>query len=67
MHMMSLEDIRRYCYDLFTALFHVHELNVVHRDIKPSNFLYDVEEKKGVLVDFGLAQVNHQYRLMTTK
>ncbi|KTW31050.1 uncharacterized protein T551_01602 [Pneumocystis jirovecii RU7] len=53
---LSLEDIRFYFKELFEALYHVHRNGIIHRDIKPSNFLYDVEKRTGVLVDFGLAE-----------
>lgn len=49
-------DIRRYFYSLLSGLKHVHELGIIHRDIKPTNFLYDQVNKRGVLVDFGLAE-----------
>jgi serine/threonine protein kinase len=53
---MTMDDIRYYMISILTALKHCHELYIMHRDIKPSNFLYDVKNKTGVLVDFGLAQ-----------
>jgi len=34
----------------------VHDHAIIHRDLKPSNFLYSVKKKRGLLVDFGLAQ-----------
>ena len=69
---MTLYQIRTYFRSLFTALNAVHRHGIIHRDIKPtwvahsqdgsianlsSNFLYDIERKQGVLVDFGLAEV----------
>jgi serine/threonine protein kinase len=53
---MTMNDIRYYMISILTALKHCHELYIMHRDIKPSNFLYDIKNKSGVLVDFGLAQ-----------
>jgi len=44
-------------YALLEGLESLHELGVVHRDIKQGNFLYNPETKKGILVDFGLAEL----------
>lgn len=52
----SLSDIKHYMYELLTALQGVHSQNIIHRDIKPGNFLYNIEERKGYLIDFGLSQ-----------
>ncbi|CAG8609418.1 1024_t:CDS:2, partial [Scutellospora calospora] len=59
---MTIEDIKSYFRSLFEALRDTHSHNIVHRDVKPGNFLYNVKEKKGILVDFGLAE-----RLGTSK
>lgn len=36
---------------------HLSKFGVVHRDIKPSNILWDPKSKKGVLIDFGLSEI----------
>lgn len=52
----TLLQIKQYMHSLLEALNHVHDNNYIHRDIKPSNFLFDPIKRKGVLIDFGLAQ-----------
>lgn len=53
---MTVSDMRPYFHSLFTAVAAVHEHNIIHRDIKPTNFLYSPTHRRGVLVDFGLAE-----------
>ncbi|ROT37808.1 kinase-like protein [Sodiomyces alkalinus F11] len=53
---MKVPDIAIYLRSLFTALGFVHDHHILHRDIKPTNFLYDPATRRGVLVDFGLAE-----------
>ncbi|KAL9000824.1 MAG: hypothetical protein Q9169_000578 [Polycauliona sp. 2 TL-2023] len=53
---MAPYDIKVYFRSMFTALAAVHKHGIIHRDIKPTNFLYDIERREGVLVDFGLAE-----------
>lgn len=53
---MTIMEMRFYFKSLFTALAAVHAHEIVHRDIKPTNFLYNPAQRRGVLVDFGLAE-----------
>jgi len=57
---IELEEVKLYLANLLSALEHIHKLGIIHRDIKPSNFLYDRQNKKFSLVDFGLAQWEHE-------
>lgn len=53
---LPLAGIKKYMYDLFRALRFIHKKNIMHRDIKPTNFLYNPLTRRGILVDFGLAE-----------
>lgn len=53
---IPLDGIKIYMFELFSALSFIHSKNVIHRDIKPNNFLFNPMTKRGVLVDFGLAE-----------
>ncbi|TAQ87627.1 hypothetical protein B7494_g4075 [Chlorociboria aeruginascens] len=53
---MTVSDMQIYFRSLFTALKVIHQQGILHRDIKPTNFLYEPAKRRGVLVDFGLAE-----------
>jgi cell division control protein 7 len=53
---MKISEMRLYMKSLLTALRAVHFKKILHRDVKPTNFLYNPQEERGVLVDFGLAE-----------
>ena len=44
-------------FQLFTSLAHLEDLGITHRDIKQGNFLYNMNTRKGVLIDFGLSEL----------
>eukprot|EP00126_Sphaerothecum_destruens_P003572 Sdes_comp17334_c0_seq1m6537 len=54
---LSLDEIRDYLRGLFSAIQCIHELGIIHRDVKPSNFLYNRNQGRYMLVDFGLAEI----------
>lgn len=53
---LPVSEMRIYFKSLFLAVQSVHDHDIIHRDIKPTNFLYCPTKKRGVLVDFGLAE-----------
>lgn len=53
---IPLSGVLVYMEQLLSALSFVHLRGVIHRDVKPNNFLFDPRTRRGVLVDFGLAE-----------
>ena len=53
---LSTDLLRVYLHGLFRALEHVHSHGIIHRDVKPRNYLFSISRRKGLLIDFGLAQ-----------
>lgn len=44
---------------LAEALEDCHRVGLIHRDIKPANLVYDKQQSRLVLIDFGLVKVDH--------
>mgnify|MGYP003365232369 CR=1 FL=1 len=59
---LPIKGIKMYMWELLQALSFVHSHGIIHRDVKPTNFLYNPELGKGVLVDFGLAETQVDYK-----
>ena len=51
--------------DVCQGLAYAHEHNVVHRDIKPANIMYNRDNKKVVITDFGIARVTDSSKTKT--
>lgn len=52
---------------LASALDYAHNLGIMHGDIKPANILYDSENHKAILTDFGNAKQTDIYETHTLK
>ena len=52
---LSLADKQSITVQLIAVVAHMHERKWMHRDIKPENCLWDSENKKLLLIDFGFA------------
>lgn len=53
--------MKHYLIEMLKGLNILKNLGIKHRDIKPLNFLYNIQKKKGIIIDFGLAEVDSDY------
>lgn len=53
---METKEIIRHMRNVSLALETAHEAGIIHRDIKPANIIYDVQNERALLTDFGLAK-----------
>ena len=54
---LDMTGVKRYMFQLMTALSVLESYGIMHRDVKPTNFLYSLKTQKGVLIDFGLSEL----------
>lgn len=50
---LTKEEVRRFIYDMLTALRELHSRGLAHRDVKPANIMRAADDRY-VLIDFGL-------------
>jgi cell division control protein 7 len=44
--------------ELIKCLYKLKKIGIYHRDIKPMNYLYNSNTRTGIVIDFGLAEVD---------
>lgn len=53
---MDLREMIQHMRNIALALESAHAEGIIHRDIKPANIIYDLNSKRALLTDFGLAK-----------
>lgn len=54
------------CCKMINAICNAHSNSVIHRDIKPSNIIYDKEQNKVTVIDFGTSKIKSIVESETT-
>ncbi|CAD8205302.1 unnamed protein product [Paramecium pentaurelia] len=57
----DMMQIRKYLYELLKALNILKQNGIYHRDVKPGNFLYNPKTCKGILIDYGLSEIDRSF------
>lgn len=57
----DLKEVKHYLFEMLKGVNTLKNIGIYHRDIKPMNFLYDFNAKKGIIIDFGLAEIDQEY------
>lgn len=54
---ISIENVKKYLYQILLGLKHIHSTNIIHRDLKPDNILISKGDNTAKIADFGLSRV----------
>ena len=54
---LSVEEGRQTLRQVASALARAHEKGILHRDVRPGNVLWDEENRRALLTDFGIAAI----------
>ncbi|CAD8092016.1 unnamed protein product [Paramecium primaurelia] len=57
----NMQQIKDYLRELLKALLVLKQNGIYHRDVKPGNFLYNPKIKKGILIDYGLSEIDKSF------
>lgn len=55
-----MQDLKFVFSELFKVISHIHERNICHRDIKPENILFDAQNRRIKVIDFGISKKTFQ-------
>lgn len=54
---LSIDEARQVLHDVASALAAAHQHGFLHRDVRSGNVLWDTEEKRALLTDFGITAI----------
>ncbi len=60
---MNFKQVLAVAHAMVNAFAYFHPLGILHRDMKPANIMYDKEQRRFVLMDFGLVLAADMTRL----
>ena len=64
-NLLPVEEVYRICMEVAETLDYAHGENVVHRDIKPGNIMYNPDDGKIMITDFGIARITDSVKTRT--
>ncbi len=63
--LLAIKQVYKLVAEVADALDYAHRQNIVHRDIKPSNTMFNAEQQKLKVADFGIARIVDDSRTKT--
>lgn len=63
---VHLSDVRKWFYQIASALHHAHDAGIIHRDVKPDNIIVQTNRETCYLVDFGIALSIDEVKRLTS-
>ena len=64
-NLLPVDEVYKIIATVAKALDYAHSQKIVHRDIKPGNIMYDVNNKKLKITDFGIARITDSVKTRT--
>ncbi len=63
---LNQQEVFSLAQQILEILIYIHSKNIIHKDIKPANILWDRNNQKAYLVDFGFSSLLHNHGASST-